>query len=212
DPGVADLLLRPHQALRHGFLAHQEGTRHGRSRKAADGTERQRHLRLRAERGMATGEDQPQHVVAESVVALFDRRHLRRDSRLRLELAAFLALQDLAAQPVDRLMATDVDEPGAGVRGNAARGPLLDRRRDGVLQAFLGKLEIADEADQRREDATRPVPERRVDGARGYARFACHGTSSEKTRIGRTSMEPNRAEGTRSAIVMAWSRSLASIR
>src|SRR5438552_19003499 len=108
-------------------------------------------------------------------------------------------MQDPPAQAVDRLVAADIDQPGTRVRRDAVRRPLLHRRSKGILQALLGELEIANEADQRREDATRLVAEDRLDAGRGYPRFACHGTSAANTRIGRTPFEPTLAARPRRA-------------
>jgi hypothetical protein len=208
NAGVADLLLGPHQALRHGLLADQERASHGLGGEAADRAQRQRDARLDVERRVAAGEDQPQHVVAERIGVLVGRCDLLRDRGLGLEVALLRAEQDLPAQTVDRLVPSDIDQPGARISRNAFRRPLLDRRREGFLQRLLGELEIADEADQRREDATRLLPEDPLDILRVVASVCRH----PKTMTGRTSMEPNLAEGTRAAIAIASSRFFASIR
>src|ERR1700704_3434202 len=108
---------------------------------------------------MAAGEDQAQHVVAEGIVVLLRRYDLPRDLGLGLEVPAFRPEQDLPAQAIDRLVTSDIDQPGARVRRHAGGRPLLDRCRERLQQGLLRELEIADEADQRREDATRLLPE-----------------------------------------------------
>jgi len=108
---------------------------------------------------VAAGEDQAQHVVAEGIFLLLRRYDLPRDLGLGLEVPALRPEQDLPAQAIDRLVASDIDQPGARARRHACGRPLLEGRRERLLQGVLGELEIADKADQRREDATRLVPE-----------------------------------------------------
>jgi hypothetical protein len=86
------------------------------------------------------------------------------------------------------------------------------------LQDFLGQLEIADEPDQGRENATRLIAEQLFDLLVAHPFSVMrrlqpdrHG-GYEYTMMGRTSIEPNFADGTRAAIAVASSRSLASIR
>jgi len=69
DAGVADLPLRPHEALRERRLGHQEGTGDLVGTQSAEGTQRERHLRLRGQRGMAAGEHEPQAVVGTGIHA-----------------------------------------------------------------------------------------------------------------------------------------------
>jgi hypothetical protein len=64
DAGVADLVLRPHQALRHRRLGHQEGVRDLRGGQAADQPQRQRDAGGRRQGGVAAGEQHAQPVVA----------------------------------------------------------------------------------------------------------------------------------------------------
>ena len=58
-----------------------------------------------------------------------------------------------ASQAVDRLESSGRNEPGAGICGNAVARPLLERRPERVLQRFFGDVEVAQQADQRREHA-----------------------------------------------------------
>jgi hypothetical protein len=65
----------------------------------------------------------------------------------------------IAADAVDRAVARGGREPGAGVVGDPVAGPALGGSGERVLGGFLGELEVAEEADQRREDASPLVAE-----------------------------------------------------
>ncbi len=110
---------------------------------------------------MAADENQPQHVIAEAVVVRLERQHVAGKRGLGLKVRALGAQPHLPADAVDRLMAADIHQPGARIIRN--RAPLLERGRKCFLQHFLGKLEIADEADQGRENATPLVAEQVLD-------------------------------------------------
>ncbi len=93
---------------------------------------------------MAAGEDQPQAVVFEVFTLPFG-----------LVVAVQLIGQQAQgcvetcplAQPVDGLEATSRDQPGARIGRQTVTRPLLHRRDKGVMQGFLGQLEIAQQAD-----------------------------------------------------------------
>lgn len=73
--------------------------------------------------------------------------------------------------------------------------PALGGDREGVLRGLLGEVEVAEEADQRRQDATPLVAEYLLD---------------QRSTTGRTSTAPPiRAAGMRDAISIAASRSSA---
>jgi hypothetical protein len=88
---------------------------------------------------MATDEDQPQHVVVDHrrVVRLIAGPRIKldlvRDSLLPV------AKRDLAADAVDRLVASDIDQPGARIGRRFILGPALQCHREGVLQRVLGR-------------------------------------------------------------------------
>ena len=78
--------------------------------------------------------------------------------------------------------------------------PALGGDREGLLRGFLGEVEVAEEADQRSEDAAPLVPEDGVELA-------------QRSTTGRTSTAPpRRAAGMRDATSIAASRSSASNR
>ena len=58
-------------------------------------------------------------------------------------------------QDVDGLESTGRHQPGSGLGRDPVPRPLLDGRREGVLQRLLGEVEVAEEADQRGKDAPR---------------------------------------------------------
>src|SRR5439155_14524847 len=97
------------------------------------------------------------------------------------------------ADPVDRAIASRGHEPCAGVVGYARPRPSLGCRRKRVMRGFLGEIEIAEEADQGREDPSPLVAEDVVEGR-------------HRSTIGRTSTAPPiRAAGMRAASSIAAS-------
>ena len=143
---------------------------------------------------MAAGEDQPQPVVLDAVLV-----RLERVARVSIELLRDLRERRIesgtAAQGVDRLEPTGRNQPGAGIRGHAIPGPALDRGGERVVQSLLGEVEIAEQADQRGQDAARVGA---VDGVHRIAHpfgavFVHPGLLKSTT--GRTSTLPRRADG-----------------
>ena len=63
NPGRPDLVLRPHQPLRHRRLGDEEGSCDLLGRQPAERAERQRNLRVQRERGVAAGEDELEPLV-----------------------------------------------------------------------------------------------------------------------------------------------------
>jgi hypothetical protein len=68
-------------------------------------------------------------------------------------------VQALAADPVDRPVASGGDEPGARVVRRPLARPALGGDRERLLSGLLGELEVAEEADQVGEDAAPLVAE-----------------------------------------------------
>ncbi len=60
----------------------------------------------------------------------------------------------LAANAVDRTVARVVRSHAPGLAGTPSRGHRSSRDRERFLRGFLGEVEVAQEADQRSEDAT----------------------------------------------------------
>ena len=72
-----------------------------------------------------------------------------------------------------------------GIGGHAIARPLLERRGEGVVQRLLGEIEVAEQADQGREDAARLGAVDSVDHlARVDSHWLCCCTSSDRSRIG----------------------------
>ncbi len=112
--------------------------------------------RLLVERRVATGEDEPQAIVAEYFrVILVNRLLQRRLRRRQVSIDNFCPEQLIAADSVDRLVAACADQPGARIVRRALGRPLFDGRREGVLLRLLGQIEIAEQADQGCENPTR---------------------------------------------------------
>ncbi len=112
---------------------------------------------------MTAGEHQPQPIVLEQFFALVERRGAiaQRFGDVGPVLEMFEAL--VAALLVDGLEAAGGDQPGHRILRQSLGGPFLHRRAEGIVQRFLGTLEIAQQADQRREDAARFLAVQRVD-------------------------------------------------
>ena len=137
----------------------QKGARDLRGGQPADRAQRQRDLNLGGEGRMAAGEDQPQHVVVERGVSLASSRGCRVEQQLVRQLCLLAAKRDLPADAVDRLVAADIDQPGPRIGRRIGGRPALQRHRERILQRVLGEIEIADEADQRRQRPARLVAE-----------------------------------------------------
>jgi hypothetical protein len=106
----------------------------------------------------------------------------------------------VTAEPIDCLVAPGRDQPGPGVGGHAVALPALSGHDEGFLADFLGEIEIAEEADQRRQDTPPLFVEDLLD-------------QEFISATGRTSTEPPiRAAGIFAARTIAVSRSLASSR
>ena len=123
---------------------------------------------------MAGDEDQPEQVVADSVVERgieVRRMAILVDRQLAADLL-MLALQHLvAAQMVEGAPLGGRHQPGARPLRHAVARPLLQRRNQRLLREFLGQADIADDARQpgdqlRLLDAPDGV-DRAVDGGDG---------------------------------------------
>ena len=104
-------------------------------------------------RRMAAGEDEPQPIVLDGLAVPWsglvdDGIHLLGDILHRVEPRA-------SAYAIDGLEATGRYQPRARIRRHAVARPLLERRAEGVVQRLLGEVEVAEQPDQRGEDAAR---------------------------------------------------------
>ena len=105
---------------------------------------------------MAAGEDELEALIGE---VSGHRRGLSLRFELRFEQAGLRHERSVAANAVDRAVARGGHEPGARVGGRSLARPALGGDGERVLRGFLGELEVAEEADQSREDAPPLVAE-----------------------------------------------------
>ena len=177
DPRGADLPLGAHEALRHRRLGHEEGPGHLRRGQPADRLERQRDLRVDGERRVAAREDQCEPFVGQGLhVLLLGRLRAREQLGLVLERPG-------AADPVDRGVAGNGLDPGPGLSRDPGSRPPLERLGERVLYRVLGELEVAEDADQGREDTPSLVPEDALE-------LVYPATSADCITTGRTSITP----------------------
>jgi hypothetical protein len=108
DAGGRDLLLGAGDPCRHRGLGHQEGASHLGGGQAADQAQGQGDLRLRCQRRVTAGADQPQSVVGDVVQRL--------DQRLRSRLDVVLDEQRQRALP-ERVTTQQVERPAPGRSG-----------------------------------------------------------------------------------------------
>ena len=158
-----DLALGADEPLLHGRLRDEEGARDLGRAETAEGTQGERDARLGRQRRMAAGEDQPKPVVGNgAVLDLVLLVAVRRHQRLELP---HLVLEPMCPpDAVDRLVAGSRRDPGAGVARHTTLGPDLERDEERILHRFLGEVEVADDADERRDRPPRFLPEQAVDG------------------------------------------------
>ena len=148
--GVRDPRLGAGDALLHRRFADQERARDLLYGQTRDDAQRQRDLLGRRQIGMAADEQQPQNIVAiMRAVEPFGQRLLG-----IVEIGDRLVLGQrllLAAAPdiVDRDIAPDHDQPGRRIARRAVLRPAFQRAQAGVLECFLGGVEIAEIAQQR---------------------------------------------------------------
>jgi hypothetical protein len=149
--GVGERLLGAHDALRHGRLSDQEGTRDLVGGEAAEQAQGEGHARLRGEHRMAGDEHQAQEIVADRIV---DRRLELFDDAVLLgvEIAGDLLMLHLealgAAEVVDRAVLGGRHQPGARVVRDTRHRPLLEGDQQSVLRQLLGEADVAHDARQ----------------------------------------------------------------
>ena len=114
---------------------------------------------------MTAGEDQPQPVVGDrrlgnlvDLVIAGDAQGLE-----ALELRQLGVQGPRTPQSIDRPVASDTRDPGAGICGNAVPGPALERDDERLLDRLLGGVEVPEDPDQGRDRTPGLVPEGAVD-------------------------------------------------
>jgi hypothetical protein len=116
---------------------------------------------------MAAGEDQAQPVVVDAVIGRVEHVAVLLEQREGRELRPAHLQAGTAAEQIDGLVTRGAHEPRAGVAGNAGARPARERGRERLLHHVLGEVEVAEEANQGREDASRLLAKDardRVDG------------------------------------------------
>jgi hypothetical protein len=105
---------------------------------------------------VTAGEDQPEPIVHDRVHRIgtvegrvrIDRRELLLDQGLPAEELRLLREDPPPPEPIDRPVAGGRRDPGAGVVRHAPRRPRLEGRDEGLLDGFLGEVEVTEDADQ----------------------------------------------------------------
>src|SRR5216683_1082425 len=115
---------------------------------------------------MAASEDQPQPVVF-YILTL----RLYSTGEASVELLGKLPKRRIEpgapAHTVNRFEAASGNQPRSGIHRDAITRPLLHRRGEGIVQRLLGEVEVVEQTDKSREDATRVGA---VDSAHNLAR------------------------------------------
>ena len=122
--------------------------------------EGQRYLRLRSERRVATGENQPKAIVG-NLAGVVIRRLDGGDQAAGSAYSTFQLFPGQRPMPnaVDGFVPGRLDNPGAGEFRYAGDRPLVHGSRKSFLRRLFRQVEVADEPDQGGDD---PAPIRAV--------------------------------------------------
>ena len=142
DVRIADLVLRPHDALGDGAGRGEEGAGDFLGSQVTDFAQGQCHLSLDRQGRVAAGEDQAQAVVLQ-MLAIPD---LALGERFGAVLQGLEAR--LTAQLIDSFEAPSGDQPSAWIGRHALNRPLLQSGTKGLMQGLFGQVEIAEQANQ----------------------------------------------------------------
>ena len=194
DARRPDLALGPHQPLGHRGLGHQERPGDLGCGQAAEAAQGKRHLGVHGQRRMAAGEQQLQPLVGDRPVLA----HLVLHRLGPVQQPGLRGQRPLAPDPVDGVVAGRRHQPRARIVRRPVCRPAGRGGGEGLLGGLLGKVEVAEEAGQRRQHPAPLLPEDLL---------------VQRSTTGRTSTAPPRlAAGTLAATSMAASRSSASTR
>ena len=139
NAGGANFALGAYQPLRHGGRRHQKRPRNLLRLQAAQRAEGQRYLRLRSQRRVATGEDQPKAIVgnfAGIVIRLFDGA----DQAVGGIRFKFFLKPRPAPDVVDGLVPGCLNDPCARELRDAGAAPLVHGRRKRFLRSLFGQI------------------------------------------------------------------------
>src|SRR5580692_12432690 len=121
---------------------------------------------------MTAGKDQAQPVIFKAV--LFSGTGPFRRIRLRFEMAHELVLRCIkscpSTQSINGFESGCRNQPWSRAAGYSTRRPQAQRSRKGFVHRLLGKINIAEQADQRRQDSSR------IHAIKGVEQFAYLGT------------------------------------
>ena len=139
---LADFALGPHEPLCHRGRGHEKGPGNLVRFEPAECPKRESNLRLRRQRRVATGKDQPKALVGNLAGLIVGFSHLRSKlmGELRLNL---LRKQGLAPETVDRLMARGLNDPCAREFRDAGLWPLVQSGRKCFLRILFRQIEVA---------------------------------------------------------------------
>ncbi len=127
-----------------------------------------------ARRRMTASEDQPKPVIFDGFIL-----PLRRVGGHGLDRLGRGVQSSSASQDIDGLVAAGRNEPGSRVRGHAVCRPFLEGRAECVLHRVFGELKVAEQSDQRGEDAPRVGAVDRIDGVSHRIGVLTHRTPAE---------------------------------
>ena len=174
DARVPDLALRSDEALSEGRLGDEKGARDLGRGQPTERPQRERDPCVHRESRVAAREDEPQSVVWDRHRVLrgrgLERRQSRIDRRLARQLLGLLDQPLPPAEPIDRPVPGRRRDPGTRVVGNTADRPCLERGDERVLDRFLRKVEVAGDANERRDRTALLVTEQAVDDRSGGLR------------------------------------------
>lgn len=209
NAGLPDLLLRPHDPLRHRRGGDQEGPRHLGRPEPGQAPQGQRHPVLGRQRRVSAGEVQLQALVGH-VAAGHGGGRVVRPIRIHLQDGQPGGVGLIPPEPVDGLAPRRRQQPGPRLGRHAPDGPVHQRRFDRLAGHVLGQVEVAEAVHEGGEQPPPLLPEHRFDGCvdpRAGARPVRRG-HCPKSAIGRTTTDPPpRAPGQRAAQSSATSRS-----
>src|SRR5664280_2671740 len=119
-----------------------------------------------------------------------------------------------SAESIDRLSTSDGDEPSRWILRNSALLPRRCSTHQRVLQRVLSKVEVAQQPDQARQYSGAVLAVDEIEGLVHRHRLVILVSDCRVyiSATGRTSTDPNFADGTIAAAAKAWSSSSHSIR
>ena len=214
DMGGGDLGSGPHQPLGHGRLWHQECPGDGGDLEPGQGAKRQGDLDLAAQRRVAAGEDQAQHVVLQRALRFHRLDHLLDLVRGGLgspseRLGLLGGPGRFPPQHIERFAPSDDGQPCPGAVWDPSSRPGVNGGDGGLGEGVLGDCQVAELSGPRWRALSGPpssAPRRGIVGGAHGGRLEAWTTGA----IGRSSILPRQAAGICAAQAIASSRSAVS--